>query len=199
MLFIFWVICWSPSAVMIFAKSFFLDPEANASEGRRMALITAVGCIWNAATNPFMCFGMLSGVRTAFWELTGIAERQRQRSISGVGSVASEDEGSAEVEIQAVEMKAVKDPVQAENQQAEQQRTSNLEVFNTYKHQNKAGRASMSCRASTLSCASTPAPLPPPPAWKSSPATPPPPVHPPATPPPPPTSAESKSAAQRKD
>jgi hypothetical protein len=167
-LFVYWVICWAPAAFAIFANTFFLEKDRDFTANRRVALVTGAGCIWNAATNPFLCFGMFAGVRNAFLEMSGIAER-RKRSAT-VKTLARQATGGGQVEM-------IQEVVNPDKRQSGN--LARASAYNTYKQ--KGGyQAAVSFRTSSLH---VPPPSAPP---KDTESPPPPPAHPPATPPPPP-------------
>ena len=93
-LFIYWVICWAPAGCTILANSFLLDKDSDFTLNRRITLLSAGGCMTNAATNPFLCFLLLVGVRKAFMEKSGIAERRRRKTELKIQRDRSETDAS---------------------------------------------------------------------------------------------------------
>ena len=70
-LFIYWIVCWLPGVAMFVFKSFVLVKDTDQDIGRIWALVSALGCVINAASNPFLCFGMMVSVRHAFKGMVG--------------------------------------------------------------------------------------------------------------------------------
>jgi hypothetical protein len=65
-LFIWWCVCWTPAVIMLFANSWFIENTAEGLDTSRLwALVTATGCVVNAASNPLLCFVMMASVRHA--------------------------------------------------------------------------------------------------------------------------------------